>query len=98
MPTKAEDLNNNCLPCVLGGGKFKKNLCTRKDNTAKPEFDKTLTIEDLYLNLENDCGNSRSCGYISLNGTYLQYEEKDFMAEKKYSFVFGWNVGVKKHD
>lgn len=83
MPTKAEDLNNNCLPCVLGGGYFHKNDCTRKDNTAKPELDKTLTIQELYLKLEA-CGNSSSCGYIGLNGTYLQYEAIDFKVDKKY--------------
>jgi len=104
MPTKPEDLDGTCFGCVLAGGKHAQGRalwdkkCYRHDDTAKPELSKTLSLNQLYTNLEKDCDNSSSCSYIGLKGTYHRYEPKLFMADKKYQFVFGWNVGVKKFD
>ena len=62
MPAKAEDLSkpNLCLGCKLAGGKYDINSskCTRKDNSAKPELDKTLSLHDLYYGIRDDCENS----------------------------------------
>jgi hypothetical protein len=98
MPAKAEDLDNSCVSCVLGGGKHNTGKCDRKDNSAKPELDNTLSIENLYDNLKQDCENSSSCAYLNLRGEYEQYEHKNFMSNKKFKFNYGWNKGVKKWD
>ena len=100
MPAKPEDLNGTCFGCVLADGKYDyfEKTCKRHDDTAKPELSKTLSLDQLYYRLEHDCDNTASCSYIGLKGTYHRYEPKLFMADKKYRFVFGWNVGVKKFD
>jgi len=102
MPANPEDLDgeHKCLPCILGGGRFNENKCTRADDTAKPVLEMSLTIHDMYHRLENDCGNSRSCSYLDLKGEWKQYEKKMFMQDKKgdYKFVYGWNAGVEKFD
>lgn len=67
VPKTAEELNHNCLACVLSDGIYSSvGSCNRKDNSAKPVLSKTLEIGQFYDRTKSVCSNSPKCANLDL--------------------------------
>ena len=58
------------MSCILAGGDWQelpKHQCNRKDDSAKPEVSKVLTVGQLYEKVDKqNCINSNMCTHLDL--------------------------------